>query len=147
MNTKIKLLLSIFALFATACASDTKDDSVLLLQILGTADSNKSIVVLEVASNFTDYTGECYDTFTIGGSSNATISPTNYYNNIMFGHSLDTDLKKSGLSTNTCTALGFLGSGIPTNSSPVAFKVYYCDPNLGQANGACSEKIKDVVGF
>ncbi|PJZ65551.1 hypothetical protein CH371_11460 [Leptospira wolffii] len=147
MKSKIKFILPILALLFSACASDPKDDSLLLLQVVGAPDGNKSIVVVEVASNFVDYTGECYDTFTIGGNSNSPISPTNYYNLVMFGHSLDTDLKKTGLSASTCSGLGFLGSGVPTNSSPLTFKVYYCDPNLGQAGGACSAKIRSAVGF
>ncbi len=147
MKSKLKFILPLLGLLAMACASDVKDDTALLLQVVGTPDSNKSIVVVEVAGNFVDYTGECYDTFTVFGYSNTTISPTNYYNNVMFGHSLDTALKKTNLSTSSCSSLGFLGSGVPTSASPLNFKVYYCDPNLGQAGGACSTKIKAVVGF
>lgn len=148
MKSKLKFILPLLGLLAISCSSNTKEDSALLGALIGTPDDgNNSIVVVEVAGNFTDYTGECYDHFTVLGVSNSTISPTNYYLYVMFGHSLDTELRKSALSTSTCSSLGFLGSGIPTNASPVNFKYYTCDPNLGQAGGDCGKKIKTAVGF
>ncbi|EPG67368.1 hypothetical protein EHQ61_01085 [Leptospira wolffii] len=148
MKSKLKFILPILGLLAISCASDKAQDSALLTALVGTPDDgNKSIVVVEVAGNFTDYTGTCYDTFTVFGTSNTPISPTNYYLYVMFGHSLDTELRKSALSKSTCSALGFLGSGIPTNATPVNFKSYTCDPNLGQASGDCGNKIRTAVGF
>ncbi|TGL64295.1 LA_3150 family lipoprotein [Leptospira sarikeiensis] len=148
MKSKLKFILPILGFLAISCSSNKTEDSALLTALVGTPDDgNKSIVVVEVAGNFTDYTGECYDSFTVLGVSNSQISPTNYYTYIMFGHSLDTELRKSALSSSTCSSLGFLGSGIPTNATPVNFKYYTCDPNLGQAGGNCGDKIKTAVGF
>ncbi|TGK05129.1 hypothetical protein EHQ53_15900 [Leptospira langatensis] len=147
MKTLLKFVPAALGLFMIACASQKTEDGILSTLFASPDDGNRSIVVVQLAENNVDYTGDCYDTFTIGGSSNTTLSPTNYYNVVMFGHSLDTERRKSALSKSTCSALGFLGSGVPTNGSTVNFKMYTCDPNLGQGGGACGTKILSAVGF
>ncbi len=112
-------------------------------------DKNKSMVQMEKADLAGSYTGKCFESFHLNG---AEISPTTYYNSFFggAGGALNNNVKKSALSTSSCTTLGFTtGTGFgaatqrPNPDTEFSYKLYLCDPN----NNSCSKTAITAAGF
>jgi len=158
----IKIFLLIIAITITAnCIKTKKQDRSGLTTLVmnnwanGTATdkyTNGSLVILTRAdlSNLS-FTGQCFDTFTVGG---IIVSPSNYYNTPAGGGGglFNSDYKKYALSTSNCAALSFTGTNNtnlgsstqrPDSSQSFNFRLYSCDPN----NNPCSRTAITAAGF
>ena len=158
----IKLLLFIIAIATNVNCIQTKkqDRSGLTALVMnnwanGTATdqyTNGSLLIITRAdlSNLS-FTGQCFDTFTIGG---IIVIPSNYYNTPAGGGGglFNSDYKKYALSTSNCAALRFTGTNNtnlgsstqrPDSSQSFNFRLYSCDPN----NNPCSRAAITAAGF
>lgn len=157
MKLKKKFLIQILLfviLFSPGCQSKKQDREAITALVINNAltsstDKNKSLLRLEVADLGGSYTGRCYDTFQLYGGN---VSPTTYFNTPAgsSGGALNSNVRKSAVSTSSCSDLGFtsgtnFGSSTqrPNPDDGFTFRLYYCDPN----NNPCTKAAMTASGF